>query len=175
MSVVPWMASVTELLVLVTAMLLTVSLAFCAAAVCFRFCVPAGSLPSRFCSAASPSTEMRMAEASPVCVEVSTSRLGVPLPSFTMVADTPALAALIASRMPPSVLLVASMVIGLAVRVASLSKVAPVYWPVTGSSVPPETLPKSMVILPLPIAVVVLACPFAMTDCACASCEMSMA
>ena len=46
-----------------------------------------------------------MLDALPVSVEVSTRRLGVPLPSFTMLAVTPALAPLIASRMPSSVLL----------------------------------------------------------------------
>ncbi len=173
-SVLPWIASLTVLLALVIAIPLTVSLAFCAATVCFRFWVPAGSLPSRFCSAASPPTEIRMLEASPVWVDTSTSRLGVPLPSLTMLAVTPASAPLIASRMPASVLLLGSIVIGLATRVASAAKVAPLYWPVAGSRVPPVMVPKSIVILPLPIAVVVLACPAAIADCDCASCDTVM-
>jgi hypothetical protein len=169
-SVAPWMASLTVLVALVTSMPFTLSLAFCAAEVCLRFCTPAGSLPSRPCSAGSPSTVIRMLDFSPVCEDVSTNRLGVPLPSFTMVAVTPALALLIALRMPSSVLLPASMVIGLATWVASGVNVAPLYWPVVSLSVPPVTAPKSMVILPLPIAVLVSAWPPLMTVCACASC-----
>ncbi len=42
-SVTPWMASLTVLDALVIAMPFTVRLAFCAARVWVRFCVPAGS------------------------------------------------------------------------------------------------------------------------------------
>ena len=168
-SVVPWIASFTVLVALTTSMPLTLSLAFCAAAVCFRFWLPAGSLLSRPCSAASPSTEMRMLDFSPAAEEVSTRRLGVPLPSFTIAAVTPALAPLMASRMPSSVLLLESMVIDLAGWLESAVKVAPVYWPVVALSVPPEMAPKSMVILPLPMAVFESAWPALTRVCACAS------
>ena len=47
---------------------------------------------------------------SPVLVELSTRRNGVPLPSLMMLALTPILALLMASRMPSSVLLLPSMV-----------------------------------------------------------------
>jgi hypothetical protein len=50
-----------------------------------------------------------------------------------MLAVTPAFAALSASRMPSSVLLLESMVMVLAVRLVSGVKLAPLYLPLTAS------------------------------------------
>lgn len=99
----------------------------------------------------------------------------MPLPSFTTLAVTPAFALLIASRIPSSVLVLSPMVICAGSRSASASKLAPVYCPVAGFSVPPSMVPKLIVMVPLPIAVFALACPVDTSDCDCASCVTSMA
>jgi hypothetical protein len=125
-NVTPSSAPVTEFDALDTLTPSTVSFASCAACVCVRFCVPAGSYPSRLASAASPLTPMRTLCAAPVVVLVKVKRYGVPLPSLMMLARTPILAALIASRMPCSELFELSMVTVPELCVPSCVKVAPV-------------------------------------------------
>ncbi|UUZ47386.1 hypothetical protein LP420_29350 [Massilia sp. B-10] len=66
-----------------------------------------------------------MLEAAPVLVEVSTRWFGVALPSETMVAVTPTLALLMASRMPCRELLLASMTTLPLIWLAFWVKVAP--------------------------------------------------
>ena len=74
--------------------------------------------------------------------------------------------------MPASVLLVAPIVTVFA-PAPSAAKLAPVYWPITSSKVPPLMVPNSNVRVPLPIALLVLVWPSATSFCACASCVTS--
>ncbi|MCX7170629.1 MAG: hypothetical protein NTY41_10175 [Proteobacteria bacterium] len=74
--------------------------------------------------------------------ELSTRRNGAAVPSLTMLAVTPRLAALIASRMPPRELLAPSMVTVLVPELL-LVKDAPLYLPVTGSGAAPAMVPNS--------------------------------
>jgi hypothetical protein len=115
-SVVPWIASLTVLLALVTAMPFTVSLRVLRGHRLPQVLRRRGIVVQQILQRRIAGHRDAHARGfSPVCEDVSTSRLGVPLPSFTMLAETPAFAALIASRMPSSVLLVPSMVMGTAV------------------------------------------------------------
>src|SRR3972149_6815787 len=76
-----------------------------------------------------------------------------------MVAVMPTAAALIASRMPDSVLLVASMVTLLVAAPADVKVAGGGDLPVTESNTPPLKVPKSNVSVPLPMAVAMFAVP----------------
>lgn len=155
---------------LCTAMPLMVAWAFWPVVTSLMFCVPAGSFDSSEARVESPDTEIFISELEPPAVEVSTRRLGVLLPSLTMLADTPRLAELIASRMPARVLFDELMVIEPPVRLPFCVNVAPVYLPL--DSVPPDTVPnwnEIVVDAPLPMAAVVEVCPCAARTCDCAS------
>ena len=168
---VPSTTSVSVLVALCTAMPLTVAMALRPVATSVMFCVPAGSWLRRDCSAGSPETAIFISELAPPAVDVSTSRYGELLPSLTMLAETPRLALLMASRMPASVLFDGSMVIEPPAWLPFCVKVAPVYLP--SAKLPPETLPNekvSVVGVPLPMGVLLDACPAADSTCACASC-----
>jgi len=88
-----------------------------------------------------------------------------------MLAETPTLALLMASRMPASVLFDGSMVIEPPAWLPFCVNVAPVYLPL--AKLPPETLPNEnvrVVGVPPPMGVLLDACPLADSTCACASC-----
>ena len=150
---------------------LMVARAFWPVVTSVMFCVPAGSCESSDCSVESPDTEIFISELEPPAVDVSTRRYGLPLPSFTMLAETPRLAELMASRMPASVLLDELIVIEPPAKLPFCVNVEPVYLP--PESEPPDTVPNENEIVvdaPLPMAVVVEACPCAASTCDCASC-----
>ena len=109
--VTPWMALATVFEALVIAMPFTVRLAFWAATVWVIFSVPpvVGSYASKVFKAADPVVVIWRLLLAPELFEVRTRRYGVLLPSLTMVADTPILAALIASLIPCSELLLLFM------------------------------------------------------------------
>ena len=97
----------------------------------------------------------------PVLFELSVSMAGALLPSLIMVAVTPILAELIASRIPCKELLLESMVT-VFTPCPLVVKVASVYFPLAASSLPPAILPKSNVSfvgVPVPMLLLSLAWP----------------
>ena len=96
----PGIAVVSALLELAMDSPLTVKEASCPACVWVIFCVPAGSWASRDCKVASPLTEIFILLLAPVCELVKDKRHGLVPPSFTIVAWTPILAALIEEAIP---------------------------------------------------------------------------
>ena len=104
------MASVIVLLALLTATPFTLKSAFCAVAVSVRFWALPGHARAGRSSVVSPATEIWMLLVAPMLSELKRQAIRVALPSLMMVAVTPILAWLMASRMPCRELFVLSIV-----------------------------------------------------------------